>query len=330
MHPLARVVAKAPKAPAKKAKQPVVLMDGKLVHWEDATLHASTHAFLYGTAVFEGVRAYWDDKKEQLFVFELDAHSKRMERNARMLGFDKAPDWQKLRQWQLDLLACNDFSQDVYLRPVIYYGAGGIGVHPKTQKQQTLIMAMPMGPYYSKQAVAAKVSSWQRIGASVIPPLAKANGAYVNSYLSGKEARDAGFDEAILLNAGGRVSEGSASNLFLVKDGTLLTPGYSEDILDGVTRTHVFRLAKDLGIDVVERPIARTELYGADEAFFCGTGVEISPIGRIDHVKLGDGKVGAITAKIKERFAKSVRGELPAYRKLLTPVPATCSLPLPK
>jgi branched-chain amino acid aminotransferase len=317
-------------AARKPEPRPYVVMDGKLVAWEDATLHVTTHAFLYGTAVFEGVRAYWNSKQKRLFVWELDAHSKRMERNARMLGFDKSPTWETLRDWQLDVLACNDFSQDVYLRPVVYYGAGGIGVHPKKQKQHALVMAMPMGSYYGKGMVSAKVSSWTRIGGSMIPPVAKANGAYVNSYLSGKDARDSGFDEAILLNSRGTVSEGSASNLFLVMNGELVTPGMSADILDGVTRAHLFRLAQDLGITVRERSIARTELYGADEAFFCGTGVEISPIGNIDHVKLGNGKVGPVTAKVQERFNKSVHGEVREYRNLLTPVPKSCRLPLPK
>jgi branched-chain amino acid aminotransferase len=312
--------------------KPFVIMDGELVHWDDATVHVSTHAFLYGTAVFEGVRAYWNKEQQRLAIWELDAHSKRLERNARMLGFTKHQDWKTLREWQLNLLACNQFTTDVYLRPVIYYGAGGIGVFPKTQDQQTLIMAVPMGSYFGKQLLSVKVSSWIRIGGNMIPPLAKVNGGYANSYLAAKEARDAGFDDAIMLNSRGYVSEGSGANLFLVKNGTLVTPGYQNDILDGVTRTHIFRLAKDLGIPVEERTVARTELYTAEEAFFCGTGVEISPIGRIDHVEVGNGssgQVGPITKAIKERFDASVHGKLPEYLDLLTPVPAECPLVMP-
>lgn len=297
-------------------------MDGDIVPWEKATLHASTHAFLYGTAVFEGVRAYWSERDHRLSVFELDAHSKRLERNARMMGFDQVPAWKTLREWQLKVLAANDFTSDTYLRPVVYYGEGGIGIFPKTQPQHCLVMAMPMGSYFGKDLLALKVSSWVRIGGNMIPPLAKVNGGYANSYLAAKEARDAGFDDAILLNGRGTVSEGSGANLFLVKDGVLSTPGFSSDILDGVTRNHLFRLAKDLGIAVQERTIGRTELYTADEAFLSGTGVEISPIGRIDHVTLGSA-VGPITAKLRERFQKSVHGELAEYRNLLTPVPAS-------
>lgn len=308
--------------------QPRVIMDGKLVPWERATVHVSTHGFLYGTAVFEGVRAYWDEDTRSLNVFELEAHSKRLERNAKLMGFSGTPDAKTLSDWMLYALSCNDFTQDVYLRPVIYYGEGGIGIFPKTQAQKTLIMAVPMGAYFGKETLGVKVSSWTRIPGSVIPPMAKVNGGYVNSYLAAKEARDAGFDDAIMLNSRGYVSEGSGANIFVVKDGHLLTPGYSSDILDGVTRRHVMRLAKDLGIPYAERTIARGELYTADELFFCGTGVEISPIGRVDHVIFGDAKVGPITARIRERFHQSVRGKLPEYRHLLTPVPQHCPLPL--
>lgn len=308
--------------------QPRVIMDGKLLPWERATIHVSTHGFLYGTAVFEGVRAYWDERARRLNVFELDAHAKRLERNAKLMGFNKTPDWKTLREWQLYALSCNDFSSDVYLRPVIYYGEGGIGIYPKTQAQKTLIMAVPMGSYFGKDTLSVKVSSWQRISQSVIPPLAKVNGGYVNSYMAAKEARDAGYDDAIMLNTRGYVSEGSGANLFVVKNGELLTPGYSSDILDGVTRSHVMRLANDLGIAVKERTIARGELYTADELFFCGTGVEISPIGKVDHVVLGDGQPGPVTKLVKERFQASVRGRLPQYQHLLTPVPQECPLPL--
>jgi branched-chain amino acid aminotransferase len=318
-----------PASPRSSESKPLVLMDGQLVRWDEATIHVTTHAFLYGTAVFEGVRAYMDEKTGQLGVFELDAHCKRLERNARMLGFTETPDWRTLREWQLNLLACNQFSSDVYLRPVVFYGEGGIGIFPKTQKQRTLILAVPMGAYFGKPLLDVKVSTWVRIGGNVIPPMAKVNGGYVNSYLAAKEAKDAGFDDAIMLNSRGYVSEGSGANLFLVKDGQLRTPRNSDDILDGVTRAHVMRLAGDLGIQVQERAIARAELYGADEAFFCGTGAEITAVGRVDHVAVGNGQVGPITKAIKERFQASVRGRLREYQHLLTPVPAECPLVIP-
>jgi len=314
-----------PDAPA--GLRPRVIMDGKLVAWEDATVHVSTHAFLYGTAVFEGVRAYWDADNARLNVFEADAHAKRLERNARLMGFADTPDWETLRDWQLYALSCNQFTTDVYLRPIIYYGEGGIGIFPKTQKQRTLIMAVPMGSYFGKTSLSVKVSSWTRIAGSIIPPMAKVNGGYVNSYLAAKEARDAGADDAIMLNTRGYVSEGSGANLFIVKNGELITPGYSSDILDGVTRNHVMRLAHDLDMPVKERTVARGELYTADELFFCGTGVEISPIGKVDHVMLGDGEPGAFTRRLQQRFLDSVHGKIPEYEHLLTPVPDECPLP---
>ena len=321
------VVMTPPARPAES--KPHVLMDGQLVPWDEANVHVTTHAFLYGTAVFEGVRAYWNDATSRLGIFELDAHSKRLERNARMLGFTEMLDWPTLREWMLNLLACNQFSTDVYLRPVVYYGEGGIGIYPKTQKQRTLILAVPMGAYFGKPLLDVKVSTWVRIGGNVIPPMAKVNGGYVNSYLAAKEARDAGFDDAIMLNARGYVSEGSGANLFLVKGGELHTPRPSDDILDGVTRNHIFRLAADLDIPVQERAIARAELYAADEAFFCGTGAEITAVGRVDHVPVGTAEVGPITKAIQTRFHASVRGKLPQYQNLLTPVPRECPLVMP-
>jgi branched-chain amino acid aminotransferase len=313
-------------APA--TENPRVIMDGRLVPWEKATIHVSTHGFLYGTAVFEGVRAYWNPETRRLNVFELDAHAKRLERNAKMMGFTATPDWKTLREWQLYALACNDFSTDVYLRPVIYYGEGGIGIYPKTQGQRTLIMAVPMGAYFDKPCLSVKVSSWVRIPGNVIPPLAKVNGGYANSYLASREAHDAGYDDAIMLNRNGYVSEGSGANVFLVKDGHLITPGYSNDILDGVTRNHVMRIARDLKVPVDVRTIARAELYTADELFFCGTGVEISPIGKVDHVTIGDGEPGPVTKQIQARFQASVRGQVPECAGLLTPVPLECPIPL--
>ncbi|HVL47307.1 MAG TPA: branched-chain amino acid transaminase [Candidatus Thermoplasmatota archaeon] len=295
------------------------LLDGELVLWERATLHASTHGFLYGTAVFEGVRAY---KQESggVAVFELAAHSDRLARNARMMGFAGAPDGTTLAGWTLDLLSALEAKEDHYIRPVVYVGEGGIGIHPTTQKTKTVIMATPMQKYFSKGVLAAKVSSWMRISGRAIPPMGKINGAYANSYLASKEAREAGFDEAILLNERGLVSEGSGENIWLVRDGELVTPGLDGDILDGITRRHVLDLARDLGLVVHERGVPRSELYAADEIFFSGTGVEISPVGRVDHVTIGNGEPGPVTRAIHDRFHASIRGLVPSYARKLTPV----------
>lgn len=297
-----------------------VWMDGQFKPWPDATIHVSTHAFLYGTAVFEGIRAYWSDKKKQLFVWYLREHCDRLERNVRMMGFTDAPSSQQMQKVIVDLLRKDGFKQDVYIRPVIYLGEGTVRVRPTTQKVRTLVFAFVLKKYFEKDGLRCMVSSWVRPPSSVLPPMGKVNGAYANSFLASTEAMRAGYDESIMLNHRGLVSEGPAENFFMVRNGVLITPPYSADILDGVTREHVFRLARDLGVPTLERDIPRVELYAADEMFFCGTGVEIEPILEIEGRKVGDGKPGPLTRKIRDRFQSSARGDLPQYAGYLTPV----------
>jgi branched-chain amino acid aminotransferase len=297
-----------------------VLMDGKFVPWKDANLHVSTHAFLYGTAVFEGIRAYWNEKEKQLNVWCLREHADRLARNARMMGFDKGPSAQQVHDWTIRLLEENKFRQDVYIRPIVYLGEGTVRVRPTTQAVRTLLFAFVLKKYFEHDGLKCMVSSWVRPQSSVLPPMGKVNGAYANSFLASTEATRAGYDEAIMLNHRGLVSEGPAENFFMVRDGSLITPPFSADILDGVTRGHVMELAKDLGVPAIERDIPRVELYAADEMFFCGTGVEIEPIISIDGRKVGDGKTGPVTSKIRELFRKGVYGDLPKYRGKLTPV----------
>ena len=300
-----------------------VLMDGKFVDWKDANLHVSTHAFLYGTAVFEGVRAYWIEKENQLNVWYLKEHCDRLDRNARMMGFDNPPSSQQWQEWIVKLLQENKFKQDVYIRPIVFLGEGTVRVRPTTQRVRSLVFGFVLKKYFEHDGLKCMVSSWVRPQSSVLPPMGKVNGAYANSFLASTEATRAGYDEAIMLNHRGLVSEGPAENFFMVRNGALITPPYSADILDGVTRGHVFELAKDLGIPSVERDIPRTELYAADEMFFCGTGVEIEPIIAIDGRRVGEGKPGPLTVKIRDAFRASIRGEAPKYRPKLTPVYAS-------
>lgn len=297
-----------------------VLMDGAFVPWKDANLHVSTHAFLYGTAVFEGIRAYWNEKENELFVWCLREHAERLERNARMMGFDPVPTSAQIQEWVVRLLAENGFRQDVYIRPVVYLGEGTVRVRPTNQNVRTLIFAFVLKKYFEKEGLRCMVSSWIRPQSSVLPPMGKVNGAYANSFLASTEATRAGYDEAIRLNHRGLVSEGPAENFFLVRGGTLITPPFSADILDGVTRGVVLELAGDLGLPVLERDIPRVELYAADEMFFCGTGVEIEPIISIDGRRVGQGKPGPIAGKVGDRFRAAVRGGVPKYRPRLTPV----------
>lgn len=298
----------------------LVYMDGRYIPWPDAKIHVSTHAFLYGTAVFEGIRAYWSEKQRRLNVFSLREHCDRLERNARMMGFDGAPSSDELYKIVVTLLEKNGFEQDVYIRPVIYLGEGTVRVRPTAQKVKTLLFAFVLKKYFEREGLRCMVSSWTRPPSSVLPPMGKVNGAYANSYLASTEAQRAGYDESIMLNQQGLVSEGPAENFMMVRKGTLITPPLSADILDGVTREFLFELARDLRIPVAERSIPRVELYTADEMFFCGTGVEIEPIVEIEGRRIGNGKPGPLTKKIQARFEAAVRGDVAAYRSRLTPI----------
>lgn len=300
-----------------------VYMDGKFVPWADSKIHVSTHAFLYGTAVFEGIRAYWDPKRKKLNVWHLVEHCDRLERNARMMGFADGPSSAKLQEAILELLVRNDFEQDVYIRPVIYLGEGTVRVRPLAQKVRTLIFAFVLKKYFEKDGLRCMVSSWIRPPSSVLPPMGKVNGAYANSFLASTEAQRAGYDESIMLNHRGLVSEGPAENFMIVKKGTVITPPLSADILDGVTRDVIFQICNELKVSYVERDIPRVELYTADEMFFCGTGVEVEPIVEIEGRRVGDGKPGPITKKIHERFHQAVRGEIASFRDKLVAVPET-------
>ena len=299
----------------------LVYMDGNFVHWADSKIHVSTHAFLYGTAVFEGIRAYWDAKRKKLHAWFLEEHCDRLERNARMMGFTDAPASAKLQEAILTLLSKNGFEQDVYIRPVIYLGEGTVRVRPLAQKVRTLIFAFVLKKYFEKEGLRCMVSSWVRPPSSVLPPMGKVNGAYANSFLASTEAQRAGYDESIMLNHRGLVSEGPAENFMIVKKGTVITPPLSADILDGVTRDVIFQICRELKIPYLERDIPRVELYTADEMFFCGTGVEVEPIIEIEGRRVGDGKPGPVTKKIHERFHAAVRGDVSTFKDKLTPVP---------
>jgi branched-chain amino acid aminotransferase len=299
----------------------LVFMDGRYIPWSDAKIHVSTHAFLYGTAVFEGIRAYWSDRQKRLNVWCLREHCDRLERNARMMGFDGHPTSAELQKVIVTLLEKNGFEQDVYIRPVVYLGEGTVRVRPTAQKVRTLVFAFVLKKYFEKEGLRVMVSSWTRPPSSVLPPMGKVNGAYANSFLASTEAQRAGYDESIMLNQQGLVSEGPAENFMMVRKGTLVTPPLSADILDGVTREFLFELARDLKIPVAERSIPRVELYTADEMFFCGTGVELEPIVEIEGRKVGGGKPGPITRKLQERFMAAVRGDVAAYKDRLTAVP---------
>jgi branched-chain amino acid aminotransferase len=295
--------------------------NGEIVPIEQAQVSVMTNALNYGTGCFEGIRGYWVPEESQLMVFHLRAHLERLHRSCRILYMQLAYSVDELYAITLDLLRREQFREDVYIRPLVYKSDPAIAVQMNGLTDSFTLFALGFGQYIAGSSVRACVSSWRRIDDNIIPSRAKASGAYINSALSKTEALLNGFDEAIVLGSDGHVAEASAANLFIVRDGTLITPPLTSDVLEGITRQVVARLAQErLGLTVVERPIDRTELYVADEAFFCGTGAEVKPIVEIDHRKVGTGAVGPIAAQLVALYADAVRGRLAEYRLWCTPV----------
>ncbi|HKZ63975.1 MAG TPA: branched-chain amino acid transaminase [Thermoplasmata archaeon] len=304
------------------------VLDGEIVRWEKATVHASTHALHYGTGVFEGVRAYYARDEDELYVWELEAHLERLIRNMGFLDLREGPTKDQLWDMTMKLLRANGFREDTYIRPLVFLGEGTIRVRPQTQRTRWVLLTTPLGSYLGKKVVSCMVSSWTRVSNTMIPPAAKICGAYVNSLLAAMEAARAGYDEAIFLTKEGNVSEGSVENLFLVRRKTLVTPSVSEDILEGITRANVMEIARDLGLAVEERRVPRSELYHADEVFLCGTGAGIVAVGEVDGRRVGDGDIGPNTKQVMEQYDLAVHGKLLRWRNRLTPVYATAPLPL--
>ncbi len=281
-----------------------IWMDGEFVDWEDATVHVLTHSLHYGTAVFEGVRAYETDRGPALFRW--DEHLDRLYESAQPLGHEIEHDPAELTEATVELIRRQGFDS-CYIRPLVYYGYNSLGVSPGETPTKTMIAAWPWGAYLGEEAltdgVAVKVSSWRKHASSQIPTNIKATGPYINSMLAGEEARRNGAVEAIVLNKEGLVAEGPGENIFLVRDGELYTPALSQSILEGITRASVIDIARELGYTVHdEATISRGELYTADELFFSGTAAEITPINQVDNVEVGTGSRGPITEEIQQRF----------------------------
>jgi len=295
-----------------------IWMDGEIVDWDEAKIHVTTHCIHYGTGVFEGIRAY--KSESNLHVFRLEEHLDRLFESAEL--YFMKPEWSKeeLEEATIELIGRNEIKEDCYIRPLIYRGYGSIGVNPLENPVKASIISFPFGKYIEAEEAECCTSSWRRITGDVLPPESKACGNYINSVLAKVEAVKNGFDEAIFLDDKGYVSEGSGENLFLVKDETLITPPVYSSILVGITRDTVIKLADNMGLDVIERPVTRFELYNCDEAFFCGTAAEITPIIRVDHHPIGDGVIGPVVKDLASRFDAIVRGENKDYLKWLTPV----------
>jgi len=300
-----------------------IWMNGELVDWNDARIHVGAHGLHYGSGVFEGIRAY--ETAKGTAVFRLTEHLKRFDNSARLLHMDLGYSTEELRAACHALIGANGLPE-CYLRPIAFYGYGELGVSALGNPIDVVIMSWPWGAYLGeeglKNGISAKISSWQRIGPNVIPHVAKATGVYLNSMLAVTEANRAGYDEAILLTGEGYIADGSGENVFIVKDGELFTPDLSASILPGITRDTVIQIAQDLGYQVHEKPLIRSDLYLADEAFMTGTAAEVTPLRAVDDVEIG---VGPITLEIQESYLDTARGRSERWAQWLeyaTPAPA--------
>lgn len=297
---------------------------GEIVPMEQAKVSVMTHALNYGTGVFEGIRGYWNEEREELYLVRLRDHFARFLKNARMLFINIPYTADELCDIAVRLTAQHEYRCDVYIRPLAYKSSEHIGVSMEGVADDFTMFVAPFGNYVDiHRGLSVCVSSWKRTDDNSIPGRAKATGNYVNSALAKNEAVRNGYDEAIVLNQLGFVSEASAANLFLVRNGKLVTPSVADGILEGITRSVVQELAQaELGVETVERSVARTELYYADEMFICGTGVQVAAITSVDGRTVGDGQVGPITQRLSELYFDAVKGRIPKYMDWLTPVHA--------
>lgn len=296
-------------------------LDGKFVPIGEAKISVMTHAFNYGTGVFEGIRAYWNAEEEQLYGLHLREHFSRLLRSGKIMRISIPHTADELVATTVELLRKCGYREDAYVRPVAYKSTPVIGVRLHNLDDGLTIFAVPFGNYIEvDKGIACHVSSWRRVDDNAIPARAKITGSYVNAALAKSEAEEAGFAEAIVLTQDGHVSEGSAANLFLVRDGKLLTAPATDNILEGIVRSSVMRIATDLGVEVEIRSIDRTELYISDEMFMCGTGVQISSVASVDHRDVGTGEIGPITKRISKIYFDAVRGKDARYKDWLTPI----------
>lgn len=295
--------------------------EGEIVPIEQAKISIMTNALNYGTGCFEGIRAYWKSETQQLLVFHLRAHMERLKRSCHILMMDLPYSTDELCQITLDLLRHEGFRTNTYIRPLVYKSESRIAVQMNDMADSFALFALPFGQYIAGASARVCISTWRRIEDNIMPARAKPTGAYLNTALAKTEALLNGYDEAIVLSDDGQVSEASSANLFIVRNGTLITPPMSSDILEGITRQLVIDLAQtELNAPIVERAIDRTELYVADEVFFCGTGVEIKPVIEIDRRPVGDGQIGPISGRLVRLYDDVVHSRIDRYRELCTPV----------
>ncbi|MDO5686798.1 MAG: branched-chain amino acid transaminase [Neisseria sp.] len=295
-----------------------IWMNGKLVEWRSAQTHVLTHTLHYGMGVFEGVRAY--ETANGPAVFRLQDHTRRLFNSAKILGMKLPATPEEVNQAHFDVVKANQL-QSCYFRPMAFYGSGKLGVAPQQDDVQLIVAAWPWGAYLGeegmKKGIRVRVSSFTRHHVNIVMCKAKANGNYLNSIMANTEATRDGYDEAILLDAQGYVAEGSGENIFMVRNGKLYTPDLTV-ALEGITRDTVITIAKEMGLEIIEKRITRDELYIADEVFFTGTAAEVTPIREIDGRQIGTGERGPITTEIQARYFDIVQGKNPQYAHWLS------------
>jgi branched-chain amino acid aminotransferase len=296
-----------------------IWFDGRFVKWDEATVPIMTHALHYGTAVFEGIRAY--ASRNNLYIFKLNEHMKRLHRSASVYSIALNYTAKELCEATTQLLKKTGLRESCYIRPLTFVGLHGIDLNiTRESPTHTAIIIFPLAKYFKEEGIKACVSSWRRIHDTAIPPMAKAAGNYLNSILATQESKRNGYDESILLDRDGYVSEASGENIFLVRNNNIYTPSIASSALEGITRDTAITIAKYLGYKVKERSISRTELYIADEIFLTGTAAEIIAVTSIDHRTIGNGIEGSVTKSIREKYSEIVSANVEGFMSWLTPV----------
>jgi branched-chain amino acid aminotransferase len=315
----------APQTPRKGARpqdDTLCWFEGRWTPLADAKVSIMTHSFLYGTAVFEGIRAYWNADDEQLYLLKAREHFERIVDSSKILMMEPGYGIDEMVAMTIELLRRNGYREDCYVRATVYKSDEAIGVRLHDLEARLNLISIPFGDYIATdRPISCGTVSWRRTGDLNIPSRGKVVGSYVNPAFSKTEAMLNGYEEAIVLTNEGEVSEGSAENLFMVRKGRLVTPGVHSDILEGITRAGIIELARrELGLECEVRGIDRSELYVADEVFLCGTGAQVSPVASIDHRQIGNGGIGPVTAAIMTAYFDAVHGRSEAYRHWVTPV----------
>lgn len=291
--------------------------NGELIPWESATTHVLSHSLHYGSAVFEGIRAYKDPDSEKRSVFRLKDHMDRLVRSCKIAKIDLTFTSDELVQATLDTVSANKMDS-CYIRPLVYRGYGTMGIDPRGATTDVIIACWAWGTYLGEEALKNGIkmgtSSWRQRSANALPPAVKATASYFNSLLAKLEATEHGYEEAVMLNEVGQVCEGTGENIFIVRDGKLITPSLSSGILAGITRDSIIQIAREIGVEVCEETLLRSDLYIADEMFLTGSAAELTPVTEVDGIKIGDGKPGELTLKLHDAFFDVLYGNNAAHK----------------